>query len=209
MSRNKERKQTMRSVPCMFLFLGLLSLVGCRWIRQSQKPSPSVEHAVVLAVLDSIACSQTSPLPPAKYRPQFLDGVATVIVVQPKFAQPDHVDLEGAARLDVAKEVLSALKDVSGETGDVLLDGAHFSCDVQAILNTKWRPGYWEAFRQFFPGGLGSVSVSKVALSASGDRAYIYSHVQWGPLQGESDLWICSRERDDWRVIHMYPVSRS
>jgi len=119
MLRNKEHKQTMRSVHSMFLFLGLLSLVGCRWIRPSQKPSPSEEHSVVLAVLDSIACSQTSPLPPAKYRPQFPDGVAAVIVVQPKFAHPDHVDLEGAARLDAGKEALSALKDVSGETGDV------------------------------------------------------------------------------------------
>jgi len=210
MLRNREYKQTKRSVPIMFLILGFLSLAGCRWIGQKHKPSPSDEHAVILAVLDSIACSETSPLPPMQYRPQFAAGVTPVIAVQPKYARPDQLDLESMTRLDVGKEAVSALKDVSGQTGDVFLDRARLSCDVQAVLNTKWRPGYWEAFRQFFPGGLGWVSVSKVALSASGDKAYVYSHVQWGPLQGESDLWVFSREQhNDWRVIHMYPVSRS
>jgi len=118
--------------------------------------------------------------------------------------------MESATRLGLDKDAISAIKALSNGAGEVLLGDGRLTCDVRAVLNNRWKRGYWESFREFFPGGLASVSISSVALSKARNKAYVYSHTQWGPLQGESNLWILVRdEKSGWQVANMYAISRS
>jgi hypothetical protein len=207
MLRTKLSSQSMRMVCCGYVILIVASVIGCRGPGHTHKPSNADEQTLMLAVVESVVCSETSPLPPKQYRPQFAPGVVPVIVVNPKYAQPGRFEIDGATQL--RSEELSALKEISADSGEVSLAGSRFKCDVQPMLDSKGKWS-WETFPRLFPGGLGWVSLSRARLNATGDTGYIYSHTQWGPLQGESDLWVLSRgPHNEWKVVHMYPLSRS
>jgi hypothetical protein len=206
MLRNERHRPMVVSIMVIW---GLLCSAGCRHTSRARTASPDEEHAAVLAVLVSVACSEMSPLPPPEHRPPLAAGVRPVIVIHPSYVQPDDFILESATRSHL-EEAVTALKVVSASRGDMSLSGARLPCNGQPVPDTKWNPRSWETFQEVYPGALAWMTVSRVGLSANGDIAYVYSHAQWGPLQGEGDIWVLARgTRSEWKVIHMYPVSRS
>lgn len=205
----KKNKQSKHLMACILMISEVFLFESCQGIGSGHKPTPADERAVVLAVLESIACSDRSPLPAAQYRPKLESSIPAVIVVDPKYGAPDRFVFEEPHPFEL-QEAVNALKTIRSETGGISVNEAHFPCKVQAQVNSKSIPINWETFRQVFPGGLAWVAVSRVGLNTKGDIAYIYSHAQWGLLQGESDVWALSRgPNGQWNVIQMYPVSRS
>jgi hypothetical protein len=189
------------------LVSGFVWTIGCAGTSRRHGVSPEDEHAISLVVLEDLACSKTSPVPSSSYRPQPAPGVTPVLVVNSKYAEPDGFTLENATKLNLQGAV-AALKAANG-SGDVSISGAQFACGVQAVFDTKWNRE-WQTFREAFPGGLAWVTLSRVGLNSDRSTAFIYSHVQWGPLQGESDIWSLSRgAHREWKVVRMYSVASS
>lgn len=205
-NRNSWSTQIVRS---SLLSLSVISLAGCGTLIKKNTLSPKEEQDVLVATLGGIACSESSPLPPPQYRPQFGPGVVPVVVISPRYTQPGRFDLNSAAQSGLG-EAVTALEKASPQGGEVQLEGAKLPCDVQPVLNQRWNPGDWDGFRSVFPGGLAWVTISPAAPSPNGDKAYVYSHVQWGPLQGRSDIWFLARDqRGQWSIARVQTVSQS
>jgi hypothetical protein len=203
-----ENGRTIRNLWCGIVTLVLFASNGCRADRWTRNLSAKDEKAALLVVLESLACSETSPLPPKQYRPQFQPGVNPVIVVEPRYIQPNNLEVESATR--ASGEGVTGFEKVWAKSGESPVTAASLGCRVDVVVNSRWKPGYWDQFGRLFPGGIAWVGVSSVALRTDNNEAYVYSHSQWGPLQGESDLWILSLgQQNEWHVVHMYPLSRS
>jgi hypothetical protein len=151
-------------------------------------------------------CSQPSPLPPVKYRPTFASGVTPTIAVDPEYARPVGLELKNSRFNLLLRDILN----VSGGHREKALGAIMVSCNVGTTSITQWKSRSWEAFSREVPGGLGVVAFSGVLLSEKENVAYLFSGAQWGGLEGESDLWTLSHDREGhWRVVQMYPLSRS
>ena len=185
------RPRTMtRSVQLIALFVAL-SLLGCVQSKGRHGPQPALDGPVVATVLESIACSSTSPLPPARYRPKLATGVVYALALEPGYVRPTQLDSESSQ----FKPLLTAISKEATEGRPALPSEERSSCGVSIVSSSHWVSRSWDAFPREVPGGLAVIGLSRAVMSDSGRTAYLFSEAGWGPLQGEHDLWKLTLDR--------------